>query len=163
MTKSEKVLEVIHDLLRIIAFHSILGECRSADDNAEEARRVLQNSLMEMFVVKWSLLFLNRKGERHRIWVVQPFADRFPAYLEEARLRAEFDTYCQNIFAIRDMYVTHLDDRERVNAAELRWPILQNGKRYLFALRNIVSDEENEELFNSYLAIARAGFANLKS
>lgn len=161
MAKIRRVLEHLHEIFRAASHHQVLLESKfGAESGIACTDSTLKNALMELFILKWEIIFSDSKMQRHRVWQFHGFSDAFHKKIGDNI--EQFDRYSKNIKAIRDKVVAHSDLREAVEALAEQgghWPNLAAGVEYACLAYDVLTGETDAADHYRRLVIAsRASF-----
>jgi hypothetical protein len=160
-----KIATLAEEALRAVAHHRGM-EARDFSNAPEiaQAKQTIQNGLLELFTVKFHILFSIRKGDKHRLASFNGLEERFLAALGDAKAVESFTAYSENIAKYRDINVVHVDEPEKVDAASaagLRYPNLDEGAQYVICLHDIINKKgDGADRFEELMAAAQTSWEN---
>ena len=147
LRRAHKVSILAEEALRIVAHYSAIDQREFANDSdVAQTRTTLKNGLMELFVVKFHILFSVRKRDKHRIGAFPKLEKMFLSGLGSSESVSEFDEYRDNIAKVRDLFVAHVDSADKVDMygrIGARHPNLSLGSRYVVLLHDLISEKQD--------------------
>lgn len=145
--KIGKFAELLDEAFRAVAHLNAIDRYNFRNDSdLSQTKITIKNSLIEIFIIKWHVLFSIRDHDHHRIWTLGNLGNEFRRTLDDRGILADFEQFSENVSRIRDMVVAHVDSFERIqelNRQGGHWPNMNNALRYLVVAYDILPGRSN--------------------
>lgn len=142
-----KLIQIADEGLRAAAHYQGIASHNFRDEPAAaQTQQTLKNALLELFVIKFHILFSESKNDKHRIGAFEGLEAAFMARLGDEKAIEEFEAYKTNVRIARSSAVAHVDTPakfERLTAEGLHWPRLDEGVGYLCLLWDTLSGRDD--------------------
>ena len=162
MAELRKVAQHVAEIVRAGAHFIVIDEVGfGAGSGIAQTRATLKNSLMEVFILKWDIVFSNRKSQKHRIWQFEAECSAFKGALGDQF--EQFEHYSNNIEILRDKAVAHSDAREALEQMADKgvvWPVVSEGVDYaLVAYNALQGGSDNRDQYEAMIDKIRSIFS----
>ena len=162
-----KFSEVLDEAARAFAHYRALDKVEFPEDSSlAQTLTTLRNAMMEVFIIKWHVLFSTRSNDRHRIWRLGTLGEEFEKALGSDGAWDAFKIFSEKVTRVRDSAVAHIDTFERFQQMHIEgahWPDLNEAARYLAAAYDVLPGRENgAQDFESLVDAASQSFTEVR-